>query len=625
MHRHLQIYMALMLNLRNLDHILDAAGYYNKLDKLELETAQICGIDQGLEAQYELIGEFSGAFKRCKEALCNLQSEGFCGSIMTILVKDFFRPDVAKAVHISLDEIDSVLTSLPSMTEDHGLPLTEDAQSSILRLIRRLDIEPTLEEAPLVLADWQAYLHFLFMVLCTGLVSFAGSHVCRFDINIWKQPMQEISVGFGYTFSLRQLACLDKFIGGPAWILGKSEPQLEQRAIKISLEVGDFQELWGPIWLLGGYPEKEPILLSSTSRILVGTEEIGLDVNHACKTPISLIQQRIAHQLQFSGTCKAQYITDGFEVQLTGGQYFTVALARKYKRIPQRTLKSRIIEECNRYPETISLTPLLKLQIGLEVSACTGNAKRATTDSTNDSPSCHHRIGDKNCISSCWTRHHHLNELDSQFNLHKASKALPISEARLIIIKTILALEHTGIDNEGNLQACWPFTDSFMNYRISSSKETHNWFRAVKDTRVVSTFAVVSQRCLEFREQGISRLCTNLGGNELSRPLQTVLCTRVLLDSAFAADVGAGDHRLGSPPQDGLMATLQNTNFLLGEAHLTMRRTLRKDLIFTIIAVSSNPWQRRLRTVLAERKIPRLQEQIDLDITTGTLGLLFVY
>lgn len=192
-------------------------------------------------------------------------------------------------------------------------------------------------------------------------------------------------------------------------------------------------------------------------------------------------------------------------------------------------------------------------------------------------------------------------------------------------IATTFALEDTGIDNEGNLQACWPFTDSSMNHCISStSNKSHNWFRVIKDTRDASTFAVVSQRCLEFREHGIVRSCLNSCKNELSRPQQTVLCTRILLNSSFEPD--AVHNRLRIPQMvDRNIVTLQNTRFLVGEAYLIMKKAMQKDPTFVIIAVNANPWQRRFWAVLAERSIPCLQEQIHFDITTGVSGLLFVY
>lgn len=74
-----------------------------------------------------------------------------------------------------------------------------------------------------------------------GLVSFSGSHVCRFDINPWGVAMERIRVDHEYSFSHRQQACLKDFVGGPVWVLGKNEPQSEQAGFKVSLRVQDLQ------------------------------------------------------------------------------------------------------------------------------------------------------------------------------------------------------------------------------------------------------------------------------------------------------------------------------------------------------------------------------------------------
>ena len=59
----------------------------------------------------------------------------------------------------------------------------------------------------------------LATTLLVGLLSFSMSHVRPFDANVWHSPVSENSVGFGFFFRRRDLACLKDFIGGPAWVL----------------------------------------------------------------------------------------------------------------------------------------------------------------------------------------------------------------------------------------------------------------------------------------------------------------------------------------------------------------------------------------------------------------------
>ncbi|KAJ6043281.1 hypothetical protein N7460_004636 [Penicillium canescens] len=405
-----------------MEHILSPVTYYEKLDLLEVKTADICDIRKGPSEQKGSFVECLMSLKRSMAALQNLQAEGFCEGVLSILVEDQSRLDVASAVRISQDEIASAIGILDDPPHDISplssqslvaksifRPSPNPAHVSSLPIIHRLLGKLSLEDHVEGKLDWLPYWQFLSTALLVGLVSFSGSHVCRFDLNLWKETRNEISVGQEYYFTLRKLACLKDFIGGPAWVLGKSRATSEQRGLKISLTVQDLQELWGPVWLVGGttdeglilqtetgyivpLPHKEQsdtasgeiechwtrqfpehihcdktTLLSSTSRILIGTDSItaaGLTVNHRCQSKIDCLQAHIRHQLQPSGTHDAYYTPDGFDLQITGGQYINGGIIKKYKRIPGRKWKASIIDMCKyRNPK---LMPLLNHSIGLE-------------------------------------------------------------------------------------------------------------------------------------------------------------------------------------------------------------------------------------------------------------------
>lgn len=112
-----------------------------------------------------------------------------------------------------------------------------------------------------------AVLNFLCEKPSIGLVSFSGLHVCRFDINLLIEPVETIPVGLKLT--LRELACLDDFIGGLAWILGKYDPTPSpETGIEVSLAVQDFEQVWGPIWLLGGTPLQVPFVKTESSFVI---------------------------------------------------------------------------------------------------------------------------------------------------------------------------------------------------------------------------------------------------------------------------------------------------------------------------------------------------------------------
>lgn len=439
----------------DLEHILNASAYYERLDMLELATAEICGISKHPPESYNITYyECLEALGKAKCALCNLQREGFCGDSFSILCEKPERPNVAIAIHFSIAEIDMLLASLRQheMTSKGSISGQKDLTAILEKVGADVEATGHRSERDLRVSQFS----FISIMLPLGLVSFSGSHVCLFSQNLWDQDMVDIPVNLEYSFSLRQLACLKGFVGGPAWVLGRNDGRKNKgQGLKVSLLVQDLQELWGPVWLVGGtagkgsmirtergfivpVPREEqpdsslgeiechwaedipdhirqtnPIRLTSMSRILIGTETIqivtrvGLTYNPFCESEIWQIEERVHKQLQYSGTWNEFYTREGYDVQLTGGQYVTVGGIIRYKRNPMRTMKNSIVDACLA-PGT-DINPLLKLNIGLEVSACTGNARRVTlwdvlrlSRSKGSSNNCEHEIASPKCIQSCW-------------------------------------------------------------------------------------------------------------------------------------------------------------------------------------------------------------------------------
>lgn len=640
----------------DLSAALNPANHYEKLEDLELETARICGVNQTLSFQDRTpsIAECVKSLSSFMDAFDNLRIEGFCGDHMSILVDDPYRQDVAKVVQISWDEIDSILCFL---REEHG-PIVADIH--VNPLVHKLSGGDDFHESE---DDLMSRLNFICTTLCIGLLSFSGSHVCRFDISTMGQQMESVVVGLGRNFNLRKLACLDTFIGGPAWVLGRGKSQPCERELKVSLTVQDLQELWGPVWMVGDTPEKGLVIrtergyivplpqqeqhaaslheiechwtverpelslahenrpvLRSTSRVLIGTDRArtGLSVNRECKLNTSLVQQRIACQLQLPGATRAHIIEDGYEVNLTGGQYVTTGFTKKWKRIPARTQRTALIELCTK--SQTPLIPLLELRVGLEVSACTGNAQRATlwevlrlshetakdsTDNICAKSSCEHGVGDINCINSCWNRYRSPDAIDALDYFRE----LNVASARRFIIDCILALQYTGIDGEANLQAWWPFSNSPSTCRIppATSSESNNWFRVIKDTRDTSAFAVLSQRCLDPEERYI-RECSCSRKNGHMKVHRTGLYTRLLSAERELACLAEG------------------AKFLVGGAHLTVERPLNIDQMDSMVAVvSTNPLRYRFGSFLTEGRDPKVKELVDDNNTTGLSVPVLVY
>ncbi|CAG7920132.1 unnamed protein product [Penicillium olsonii] len=665
---------------RDLDHILDSSRYFSQLDQLELATAQALGMENGPTIALTSLEDCIEHLNKWKSAHAHLRSQGFCGYLTSIVVEQQDRDNVAAIFPVSSEWVEWLVWR-SSHFDNKDLDLM--AKYRIQKILN-------LNESHFTDLSITDSLKILCSILSVGLLSFSGSHVCPFDANLWGRQVEDIHIGLaGYAFRPRKLACLDEFIGGPAWVLGKTsssqktpnslpgDGETVQRpqqgtdddslkrdpGMKVSLSVEQFDELWGPISLVGGFtnyglairtergfivplphdqqsesPHKRTIechwavdlpqyiseacllgdhsgvpvssSLHRTSRLVIGTDtnaEIGLSVNEKCKSSISSIQRQIAGRLQYPGTCKAKYVTDGLDIQFGGGQYITGGLVRKFKRMPARTLRAMLLEHC-RNPDT-QLVPLLRIRVGLEVSACTGNAQRVTLwdalrlsqtgfQASENSLYCGHKIGDKNCISTCWTRCHSNNEIDFLEGEPTNGKLLSGLQARRIIVNSLLALEHTGVDSEGILQVAWPFSDIPAHCPVlpSTSKEANNWFRVVKETRETCSFPIFSQRCLEFQDQTLVRSCSAPCRDGHIKPLQTIFSTQILI-----------------PATDGpVLGLLEGARFLVGEAHLTITKKVQGQvaIIATVSMNPLSPLRLRLREILPDAPAHGYRENI---------------
>jgi hypothetical protein len=404
------------------------------------------------------------------------------------------------------------------------------------------------------------------------------------------------------------------------------------------------------------------------------SEQNRLQFNTECHSQINLIEQRIANHLQIPGAAAADYVRDGFELGFTGSQYTGVIGNKMWKRIPARTQKTVLVEQCTK-PET-RLLPVLKLRVGLEISACSGNAQRITlwdalrlaqvrARGTPVLPSgnqitartCSHQVGDVDCIGSCWNIQkchigidglqdieankqaiHPQASRNSSGIAHRPPGIPTSSEARKLIIRSILMLEATGVDHNGNLQAWWPFTDTPMTYRIpketSAGGNSSYWIPIVEDTRDTSTFAVLSKSCLEFRETGIIRTCTTAANttsvNCAHLSDNTKLTNRTVLNTRVSIELPSLPQSVrpqATLPYGKEMDLREGTQVKLGEGiFLTVFKTLKQRQA----VVLTQPWGMFSRASQVFKPLffsnaPRAFEQISDEVSTGYSLAVFVY
>lgn len=168
-----------MANDNDLDHIVNAAAYYENLRLLRLCTAQICGIPYGIDnGPSSRDPSRNGGQVSCEkvlEGLCYLQMEGFCGESMSIIVADRNRPGVAVTVPVWLYEI-RFLCPTPVWQGDEPR-VHFDGSDFILRassLQKRLGrfLGESVDLSQLTSPEDISFAQFVSKVLSVGLLSF---------------------------------------------------------------------------------------------------------------------------------------------------------------------------------------------------------------------------------------------------------------------------------------------------------------------------------------------------------------------------------------------------------------------------------------------------------------------
>ncbi|KAJ5599121.1 hypothetical protein VI817_000318 [Penicillium citrinum] len=178
--------------------------------------------------------------------------------------------------------------------------------------------------------------------------------------------------------------------------------------------------------------------------------------------------------------------------------------------------------------------------------------------------------------------------LASQYTDDKTSVDgdLSADQIRQKIILALQALEHTGVDMEGNLQAHWPFLDTPTNHRILRTR-FNKWLDIVADTRDTSTFAVISQRCLGFTEETSPRPRNHCQQSYLDVSRRTWLSLQVLPQPTQRVN---GTRRINfglpSPPESDVKHLRPGSGFRIGKRHLHVKKAWQSQQNMVIACTS---------------------------------------
>ena len=123
------------------------------------------------------------------------------------------------------------------------------------------------------------------------------------------------------------------------------------------------------------------LVFPSSATLLIGvpqqdTRQRGstLTCNNHCTTSPDEIQEQCSYFLKFPGVRKSRYRLDAFQPAITASQMIGGGGNITFKKKPASTWKSALLHYFSR--PSANVVPLLRLQVGLEISYCTFNARR---------------------------------------------------------------------------------------------------------------------------------------------------------------------------------------------------------------------------------------------------------
>jgi len=417
----------------------------------------------------------------------------------------------------------------------------------------------------LPLYDILVLCRILTLLLDIGLVSYMGSHGSRFDMEYMAKDHSEFIVAadaestiIGFRFSLKKLACLDEFLNyqqvwtcQPLWTEPKDSKALN-RPLSILTSIEAFADTWGPIWEVSAgkdYPNhirqlnvstglicraendmKCPVedavpchwfsssgliplplsqdhdntLIRRSQKLLIsGLPSSALGINEVCSYKLDDLERHYGLQMAPLGTVASSWAFNERQVGFSASQYVGITVQGTQKKLPCTTQKQAIWNKWTNQP-TRANPRILNSYLGVEISHCTGNARRvklrdiftmkpiqalidrqfpdllslefgmslqSAFDSDHDST-----------IEDVWVTHYRFRE--------------KIAELVCCVLEV---LEKTG-------SLAGRFNAAFLNQNRELSMpmdlRLNSWAEFLEDSHLTAVYAIVNENCLESGEVG---------------------------------------------------------------------------------------------------------------------------
>jgi hypothetical protein len=481
---------------------------------------------------------------------------------------------------------------------DVNMTFAKDVTTVCRDLLTSLDLDLPVQGTEMRFTEiWRCAVHVLDM----AVLSYASAHTQYFGTTKLKYiTLPGIFLEKQYfMFRRRSFLCVSEFLGGQeAWVLERyhpNAPQLDLPPLYLSTDAATFGDIWGPMWkscgVLNGAADYNQILrynvgngviipwnlpssgfkesisvqkgekfchwisdkaigdvdnLANSSgqtlhpdNILLIGASYKLQYNPRCRLSTGDVTQRLRDSGSCSelGTMKNKRVVDSETVQIQlGPSYIKAGAQRTFKR-RGITWKMAFIESWKNNPEGRNVR-MLEIRFGVEVSACTYNARRRRLITLLGSNTMVNYLRNASLrweSTDCQERFYAAlksSDYKAFRNLYKSRKDWQPDLGKAITC-CLDAFSEAETDKEG-LNLLW-VPDSKPGMRVNISSHEHSWVGFLKDTEVCCTMAVLEDKCLELPNLGWIRKCheRECGSGSTAGPMPDQIHNMSVLETSF--------------------------------------------------------------------------------------------
>ncbi|KAI4233130.1 MAG: hypothetical protein LQ349_004597 [Xanthoria aureola] len=455
--------------------------------------------------------------------------------------------------------------------EDRSFALTLEnvAMAPCRRLLERVGSYVFPAPATRTLSELATAVRVVALVIDVGLVSYVRSHGSGFDGSYFSQDLSKLEVNLGDKLSFgcywAKLACLHSFLDyKKVWVFdfsgiypdNFSRQRRLRRPHSLCGRIEDIADIWGPVYTVptrtgnvdyygvskgiiyrvkskrespipgaklchyssqslsrkkvsGLLAKIDELALSQDDLLLIGA---GFCENANCKYPMSAFTEESGFEMTVLGTKDSVWKWDSRVVAVSLSKNLGVTVSGTQKLIPQTTHKQHILDSWTTV--TSRRNPaVLNQYLGVEISHCTGNARRISLKTLMISepmrPILERQVPDwhRKPWGEALNKALHSpdkNDIVNVWNEHESNR----SDIADLVCCVLQVLNDTGW-NEQKVFTSAVLIDN-EEWGVPVPSNVNSWLVALKDTHLTSAYVITNEICFgcEVPDRTIST-CNN--------------------------------------------------------------------------------------------------------------------